>query len=340
MDSRLDGRRYITDFYGGKLHIYENGRLLKTIRQPGNCGLLHEDRAGQLWVAFGKNLYIIDRKLLTIKSFSIPGHLLDPAVRSYFYSMTEDAMGNLWFGNTDEGVLVWRPATGDWWKPGERENFIGRAVTDVLADVERRTVWIATQDYGLFRFDEKTAKFTLYRQEENDPEHSLGAYIVNAVCKDGQGHIWAATDPGGISRFDYDAPSGQQFITLNSEDGLPSNQVNSLVTDAYGNVWAGTSKGLAWVDARRLRVRYFGEKDGMVTDYLDMPLAVAANGEILNGTMYGFQSFHPDSLLKEKQAPGLLLTAFRIFDKDYSDSLNINYLEKINLSWRQNFFSF
>jgi ligand-binding sensor domain-containing protein len=340
VDSRLDGRRYITEFYGGKLHIYENGRLLKTIRQPGNCGMLHEDRAGQLWVAFGKNLYILDRKLLTIKLFPITGRLLDPAVHSYFYGMTEDAMGNLWFGNTDEGVLVWRPATGDWWKPGARENFIGRAVTDVLADVERRIVWIATQDYGLFRFDEKTGKFTLYQPDENDPGGSLGAYIVKGLCKDGQGRIWAATDPGGISRFDYDAPSGQQFITLNSEDGLPSNQVNSLVTDAYGNVWAGASKGLAWVDARRLRVRYFGEKDGMVTDYLDMPLAVAANGEILNGTMYGFQSFHPDSLLKQKQAPGLLLTAFRVFDKDYSDSVNINYLKKINLSWRQNFFSF
>jgi ligand-binding sensor domain-containing protein len=340
VDSKVDGRRYAADFYEGKLLVYENELLLRTITQPGNCGILHEDRAGQLWISFGKNLFQLDRKSLTLKPFEVPPHLLDPAARSYFFSMAEDAGGNCWFGNTSEGVLVWKPKENEWWKPGEREEFIANGVRDVFADVERRTVWIATEDYGLFRFDEKTAKFTLYQQEEGDPEHSLGAYIVNAICKDGQGRIWAATDPGGISRFDYDAPAGQQFVTLNSEDGLPSNQVTALLTDASGNVWAGTTKGLAWVDARSLRVRSFDKSDGMVTDFIDLPLALAANGEVLSGTVYGYQHFHPDSLLRSKQSPGLLLTAFHVFDKDYSDSLNINYLQKITLSWRQNFFSF
>ena len=340
LDSKLDGRRYIADFYEGKIRVLESGRMVKTLAKPGYCGLLHEDREGVIWCAFGKQLYQVDRKALQLRPFTLPAHLLNPTVKSFFFSMAQDASGNFWFGNTSEGVLVWKPKENEWWKPGEREEFIASGVRDVFADVERRTVWIATEDYGLFRFDEKTARFTLYRQEENDPEHSLGAYIVNAVCKDGQGHIWAATDPGGISRFNYSAPKGKEFITLNSEDGLPSNQVTTLLTDARGNVWAGTTKGLAWVDARSLRVRSFDKTDGMVTDFIDMPLALAANGEVLGSTVYGYQSFHPDSLLRSKQSPGLLLTAFRIFDKDYADSLNINYLKKINLSWQQNFFSF
>lgn len=340
VDSKVDGRRYVTDFYEGKLHVFENGRLVKTLSQPGNCGILHEDRAGRLWVSFGKKIFQLDRNTLAIKPFDFPPQLLDPAAGSYFFSMAEDAGGNFWFGNTDGGLLVWRPKTGDWWKPSEAEDFIASNVRDVFADVERRTVWIATEDYGLFRFDEKPGKFTLYQQEEGDPEHSLGGYIVNAICKDGQGHIWAATDPGGISRFDYDAPAGKQFVTLNSEDGLPSNQVTSLLTDATGNVWAGTTKGLAWVDVRRLRVRAFDKSDGMATDFIDLPMALAANGEVLSGTFFGYQHFHPDSLLRSKQQPGLLLTAFRVFDTEYTDSLNINFLQKINLSWQQNFFSF
>lgn len=105
------------------------------------------------------------------------------------------------------------------------------------------------------------------------------------MCKDGQGHIWAATEPGGISRFDYGAPKGKEFITLNSEDGLPSNQVTTLLTDARGNVWAGTAKGLAWVDARS-RVRSFNKTDGMASDFIDLPMSLAANGEVLCGTVY------------------------------------------------------
>jgi hypothetical protein len=150
---------------------------------------------------------------------------------------------------------------------------------------------------------------------------------VNAVCKDGQGYIWAATDPGGISRFDYSAQPGKEFSTLNNENGLPSNLVYSVLTDDSGNVWAGTAKGLAWVNTRTLQVRSFGKKDGMVTDFLDLPLSLAANGEVLSGTVYGVQFFHPDSVLKESVVPEILLTAFKIFDKNYADSLNINFLK-------------
>ncbi|MCF8247886.1 MAG: histidine kinase [Saprospiraceae bacterium] len=340
MDSKLDGRRYQLNYYGQQIQVFKNSKSLKNIQLPGFAAALFEDKQGQIWVSGGAQIFQLDRKNLILKPFPIPAHLLENPSNSIFYDIEQDAAGNYWFANNREGVLVWKPEKNEWWKPGENEEFIGKAVSDLLADHERRTMWIATQDYGLFRFDEKTSKFTLYRQEENDPEHSLGAYIVNGLCKDGQGHIWAATDPGGISRFDYDAPPGQQFTTLNSEDGLPSNQVFSVLTDAAGHVWAGTSKGLAWVESRRLRVRSFGKNDGMVNDYLDLPLSLAANGEVLSGTVYGYQSFHPDSILKEKTTPGILLTAFRIFDKNYTDSLNINYLQDINLTWQQNFFSF
>ncbi len=340
LDTPKDGRRYVLNYYGQQIQIFENGKLLKTMDLPGFAAAIFEDKTGQIWVGGGSKIFQLDAKNLRLNPFPIPSNLLENGTPSVFFDIEQDAAENYWFANNRVGVLVWRPAKNDWWKPGEKEEFIGKSTSDLLADHERKTMWIATQDYGLFRFDEKTAKFTLYRQEENDTENSLGAYIVNSVCKDGQGRIWAATDPGGISRFDYDAPKGKEFITLNSEDGLPSNQVLSVLTDAAGNVWAGTSKGLAWVDSRRLRVRSFGKNDGMFTDFLDLPLSLAADGQVLSGTVYGYQSFYPDSLLKNKTAPGITLTSFRIFDKDYADSLNINHLQKINLTWQQNFFSF
>lgn len=340
VDSKVDGRRYISDFYEGRLLVFEGKKCLRVLSQPGPCGILHEDENGVLWVSFGKKIYQIDRHTLRLRAFPIPDRLLDPAVKSHFLAMARDAQGNIWFGNSDEGVLVWRPDRGDWWKPGAAEEFIGLSIQDLLADVQRRTVWIATADYGLFRFDASKRVFTLYQPEKDAPRHSLASYIVKSLCKDGQGRIWAAGELGGVSRFDYDAPTDRQFVSLSGEDGLPSNQVNAVLSDAAGNVWAATSKGLAWIDASSLQVRAFGKADGMMNDLLDLPLALSANGELLSGMQYGYQSFHPDSLLRDKPPARMLLTAFRVFDKDYSDTLNAHYLRQINLSWRQNFFTF
>lgn len=339
LDSKVDGRRYVLDFYKQEMLVQDAGKTGKSIALPGAAALLFEDQQGTLWVGGGSQIFQLNRQTLQLTPFRIPGDIAPPA-NAIFYNMTQDAGGNYWFGNNKSGLLVWRPQQQTWWKPGEQDSFISHAVSDVLADHARRTVWVATQDYGLFRYDEASGKFTLYRHEDTNPANSLGAYIVNAICKDGLGNIWAATDPGGISRFSYDAPPDQSFITLNSEDGLPSNQAISLVTDAAGNIWAGTLKGLAWVNAQNLQVRSFGKKDGMVTDFLDLPLSRGAGAEIICGTVYGFQSFHPDSLLKDKTAPKILLTSFNVFDKKYQDTLNINYLQDIYLKWTENFFSF
>jgi ligand-binding sensor domain-containing protein len=340
VDSKVDGRRYICDLDAGQLLIYEHGQKLASVSRPGNCGLLAEDKEGRLWVGFGKKIYWLDRFSLTLRPFPVPAAMFKPTIDSHFSSMAQDAAGNLWFGNNDEGVLVWSPDKAAWWKPGEQDGFIAGSINEIMADVERRTIWFATDDYGLYKFDERDRTFTLYQPDEDNPTHSFAAYLARDLCKDGLGRIWIATDPGGISRFDYDAPEGQQFITLNTNKGLPSNQVNSIETDRNGNVWAGTMKGLANVDVISLQVRGFDKNDGMTDDMLDRTMALATTGEVLCGIAQGYQSFHPDSLRKGRGASGVLLTAFRIFDKDYADSLSINYLQNIDLAWHQNFFSF
>jgi ligand-binding sensor domain-containing protein len=338
-DSKVDGRHYLLDFYLGHLQVYENNIHLKTIALPGQTSLLYEDKGGKLWVGGGHQLFQLDRQSLRLQPFILPSEIR-PQNHSIFIDMIEDAAGNYWFATNHAGIIVWQPKSNHWWKPGKADGFIAHAATALFADQEYKTVWIATEDYGLFRYDEVTRKFTLYRQEESNPENSIGAYCVNSVCKDGQGKIWVATNPGGISRFDYNAPLGKEFITLNKEDGLPSNQVFSVVADADGNVWAGTAKGLAWVDSRSLRVRSFGKNDGMISDFLDLPLSLATNEELKSGTTFGYQSFHPDSFLQKKITQGILLTSFKIFDTHYADSLNINYLKQVNLNWQENFFSF
>jgi ligand-binding sensor domain-containing protein len=336
LDARTDGRRYILDFYGGALLVLEQGKLRKKIPLPVYASLLYEARDGTLWVGSGTSLFWLNRDSWQLIPVALPDGLL---AGSYFGTMAEDAAGRYWLGNNKAGLLVWNPQTNTWWQPAEKDGFMAKSVSKILTDTARATVWIATHDHGLFRYDEAQRTFTLYRHDEAEPANSLGAYVATGICQDGQGGIWVATDPGGISRFRPDAPAGQQFATLNTEDGLPSNQVYSVVTDANGNVWAGTAKGLAWVDTQTLQVRSFGKADGLLTDYLDMPLALMASGDICVGNIYGYQSFDPDSLLHRDVQHRVVLTDFRVFDAPYNDTLSAALLDKVTLGWRQNFFT-
>ncbi|HMQ49477.1 MAG TPA: two-component regulator propeller domain-containing protein [Saprospiraceae bacterium] len=338
LDSRFDGKRYLLDRYGQELVVEDGTKYGQRIKLSGIATLLFEDAKGLLWIGAGNRLFHYNRTKKLPQPFDHTAPLFDPSVSSVFTSMTQDEAGNYWIGNDNTGLLVWLPHENKWWIPGEEEGFISHSVSKIFVHRERQTIWIATSDYGLFRYDQKNRQFILYQQDERYPDKSLGAYIINDICKDRLGRIWVATDLGGISRFDYNAPETQAFTTINIEDGLPSNQVHSVTEDANGNIWVGTTKGLAWVDCQSLRVRSFGAEDGLATDNLDLPLALTSDGRICIGTPFGYQSFQPDSLLMEKVDPGILITSFKIFDQEYSDSININFLREITLPWKDNFF--
>lgn len=335
IDSPWDHCRYLLNGRAARLQVFDKGRLLKTLALPEPAAALYESPQGQLWIGCGSRVFKFDRQSRQILPLSLPHRAAPGAI----VDIDQDAAGRYWFADDNAGIMVWNPTSNSWWQPDTEDEFIGKAISDLLADRERRTVWIATQDYGLFRYDEAGGRFTLYRQEEAAPSHSLSAYIVHSLCKDGLGYIWAATDPGGLSRFDYDAPPEKAFSAVNSENGLPSNQVYAVLADVRGNIWAGTSKGLAWVDCRTMRVRSFGGNSGLSVDALEQPLSVGAGGEILTGVKGGYHFFEPDRLLVEKQSPQVLLTAFRVFDQPYTDSLSAPFLKDIRLRWNQDFFS-
>lgn len=335
-----DGRQYANNLEGEQLFVMARGKIIRTIPLPGPAALLFEDSRHRIWVGAGNQLFLLNSGTLTLSPVAIPKHLPAPGTASTFWDMAEDSQGNLWFATDDTGIWVWRAAKQDWWKPAEAEGFIGRNISCVFSDRQQQTVWIGSQDYGLFRYDEKTGRFNIYQREENSPEHSLGAYIVNAVCRDGLGYIWVATDPGGISRFDYNAPENKAFLTLNTQHGLPSNQVISVQSDQSGNIWAGTPKGLARVDAKTLQVRTFGKESGLTGALLAVPIACNRLGEMVLGGVQGFTVFYPDSVLKQRPDARILLTSFTVFEKVPENLPSPDFLKTIELNWQQNFFVF
>ena len=95
----------------------------------------------------------------------------------------------------------------------------------------------------------------------------------------GDGHVWAGTWGGGVSRWD-----GKKWSNLTSKDGLAGNIVYAIARDAKGVFWFGTDKGVSRYDGKSWRS--FGRKEGLLYDNV-YALAAAPNGDVWAATKRG-----------------------------------------------------
>ena len=76
---------------------------------------------------------------------------------------------------------------------------------------------------------------------------ALSIAKINAVIFD-RGTIWAGSDRYGISRYDENSGSIQNFTVANTSGGLRSDTIYSIFTDREGIVWIGTNRGVSRYD--------------------------------------------------------------------------------------------
>ena len=103
--------------------------------------------------------------------------------------------------------------------------------------------------------------FNTRAQEYNFKHYGLPEGLSQAqitdICEDSKGFLWFATNGGGISRFD-----GLEFVTLSTEDNLPSNYIRCLYSDA-NHMYVGTQAGLSIYEYSTGTISTFRENEGL-----------------------------------------------------------------------------
>jgi signal transduction histidine kinase/ligand-binding sensor domain-containing protein len=182
-----------------------------------------EDHAGNLWVATGDGLNLLDRDK---QSFHIYKPELDVRLKQIYICIAEDEKGTLWLGTDRSGLQHFDPVThrftvykSDPRDPSAlRDDSIGAlhvASTDLI--------WIGTEN-GLNRLDPATGKFTAY-----DSRNGLLGNAIDCILEGDNGYLWMNTNKG-LSRLN---PSDGTFANYSEADGLPG-------TDLTG--WASCFK--------------------------------------------------------------------------------------------------
>jgi hypothetical protein len=100
----------------------------------------------------------------------------------------------------------------------------------------RDTVWVASADAGVLRYDRLHDTWATLTREPN----GLANNNVTGIRFDRSGNLFCAVPGKGISRLDRDGG----WTLINAFDGLPSDTV--LTMRAQGDsIWIGTTRGLA-----------------------------------------------------------------------------------------------
>jgi ligand-binding sensor domain-containing protein len=203
----FQGNNSVTDDYGNSVHA------------------MAEDKKGNIW--FGTDHGVIKYDGKTFRSYTAKNGLSNTKVGRKCILI--DKTGIIWVG-TQGGVFRYIPSadsTGgqcfslfDWLPP------IG--IKDMMED-HTGHIWFASQDHGVFRYDEKAI--------ENITEKAgLGDNYAGGMAQDKAGNFWF-TMKGGICRYD-----GKTFTEFTTKDGLGGSEVWGIYIEKSGIIWI-TARG-------------------------------------------------------------------------------------------------
>jgi signal transduction histidine kinase/ligand-binding sensor domain-containing protein len=159
-------------------------------------------------------------------------------------------------------------------------------------------------------------------------------------------NVWVGTYSGGLNKIAMDETFQKvQYIKhYTEEDGLPNSVIYSILSDPKGMLWLSTNNGISEFNPTTEEFTNYDENDGLQsTQYYWGAGCKLKSGEMIFGGINGFNRFNPDSIKSDTIVPKVVITDFKIFNKNisisdtskltksivYSDVLKLTYRDKV-----------
>ncbi len=309
------------NYWDRKTNRFSNYRC--NSKYPASLGsdavlTIFEDSRDRLWVGtYLGGLNLFDRSTGRFTRFlhnpqdskSLPNN----NVRKIF----EDHQKNLWVA-TDNGLVRMNPDGRTFTSISDicKSNLNMTNLTALVEDKEGK-LWVGGYGINLYCIDPNQRTVDHYQNEPNNPK-SLKSSNVLSLYIDSKDNLWVGTNYG-LDRF---KPKDRTFDHFTQQDGLPDNKIVSLLEDGQGNLWIGTAKGLSiFKGAIQLTPKpefhNYDISDGLQGGEFRVGSCFKTkSGEMLFGGNNGFNIFNPDRIINNSMVPRVVLTNFKIFNKD------------------------
>jgi ligand-binding sensor domain-containing protein len=263
----------------------------------------------------------------------------------YINGLLVDEGNDLWIATYDRGLIHFDPSENSHTHyrsiPEDNTTLSGDYLLRIFQD-GRKQIWIGTWGAGLSLYQSDKDQFLRFLHDPSDP-HSLCdnmVHVIHETTNDTGRIIWVGTS-GGLSYFDPDTGPDFKFNHINQSDGLPSNVIYGILEDGSGHLWISTNNGLCRYHHETRSFKNYDVHDGLQSNEFNAGACIKLeNKQLLFGGVNGFNSFHPDRITTSRYAPPIVLTSFQIFNEPVAFNQALNTVQRIELAYRENFFSF
>lgn len=282
-------------------------------------------KAGSTWWFAGEDgVYYLEEGATALKQFvqikAEPGNASN--------MIFTDKKGNIWFQIVHDALYRYNPVTKKTDRFDGKDSNHGSfefAPCNGFVVSKNNDITFGMYGTGLLKFNAETEKFT--------PIEACGKsrIVINEMRADNKGNIWAAVNSRGIIKMDA---LGNCIDSINSSNGLVSDNIASLDIDGRGFVWASCREGLMFFnpdtkDLTKVEI----DLGQTLQDYWN-------DINIYNGKVYAIMLDHVvviDPFLFEavhvKTPPHI--TSVRVFEKEVNSNNTI-----LNLSSNEDFITF
>ncbi|MCF8262447.1 MAG: hypothetical protein K9J12_16850 [Melioribacteraceae bacterium] len=254
-------------------------------------------------------------------------------------AVAEDHAGNIWIGFAEKGIDKFNPKTKtftNYSKNNQSSRFLrDNTVLDLFVSKDG-TLWAGTPTGGLNKYSEEEDLFISYTNQRGE-KGRLSSNHITQIYESKNELLWLCTN-NGINIFD---PITESVEIINKKDGLPDDVIIGVLQDTSQNFWVTSAAGLTKLERNLKQLTNFGINDGLpTTDFTDRALELLDEKIILAGTNEGLMVIDISRIEVEVNMPKVVLTSFKIFEKEYPLDTAITSKSRINLDYSQNYFSF
>lgn len=298
---------------------------------------LCEDNEGLIWVGtWGGGLNSYDKATKKVTSYPT----FRPLNNATIVSIHKDKKGGIWVGTYGGGLFAYNKTSNAFDHYTAAEGLTSNIIYTIFEDSKGK-IWIGTEGGGLNILDPSTKTIKIYIRDEKG--NSISSNSVNHIHEDKKGIYWIAT-ANGLNKYD---PSTEHFEHYFEKDGLPNDYVYCVMPDKAGYLWMSTNKGVSRFNPdvenyMGSAFRNYDVNDGLqgLEHNQGAFFRNIKTGEMFVGGVNGFNAFIPEEILENQNIPPVRITSYKRFGEEVKLDTLIYDKSYLDLSWRQNFFSF